>query len=70
MDSCEKTEKFSVGDIDSPDSFDYDVYYKVVPGLTYEVAQKGKMTPQVQERFLESIRWLIEVKQVKHLSVV
>ena len=25
------------GDIDSPDSFAYDVYYRVVPGLTFEM---------------------------------
>lgn len=25
------------GDIDSPDSFDYDVFYRVVPGLTFEM---------------------------------
>ena len=25
------------GDIDSPESFAYDVFYKVVPGLTFEM---------------------------------
>ncbi|KRY04188.1 hypothetical protein T01_9598, partial [Trichinella spiralis] len=34
------------GDIDHPDSFDCDVYYKVVPGLTFEMCQKGKMTEE------------------------
>ena len=27
------------GDIDHPDSFNCDVYYKVVPGLTLEICQ-------------------------------
>eukprot|EP00966_Prymnesium_polylepis_P042678 991919-Prymnesium_polylepis.1 len=29
------------GDIDSAESFDYDVIYRVVPGLTFDVCQKG-----------------------------
>ena len=31
------------GNIDCPDSFDCDVCYKVVPGLTFEIRQKGKI---------------------------
>ena len=30
------------GDVDSPDSFSYDVIYRVVPGLSFEVAQSGR----------------------------
>ena len=30
------------GDVDSPDSFSYDVVYRTVPGLTFEMAQFGK----------------------------
>ena len=30
------------GDVDSPDSFSYDVIYRTVPGLTFEMAQFGK----------------------------
>lgn len=56
-----------VGDIDHADSFDYDVYYKVVPGLTFEMCMEGDMTEEVRERFLESIRWLI---QTKHVNVI
>jgi len=52
------------GDIDSPATFPYDVYYKVVPGLTFEMCQSGKMTKQVEERFKSSIRWLAEEKHV------
>ena len=34
----------AVGDIDHPESFDYRVYYHVVRGLTFEMAQSGVMT--------------------------
>jgi len=46
------------GDIDHPDSFAYDVYYRVVPGLTFAMCQSGKMTPAVQAEFLEAVEWL------------
>lgn len=46
------------GDIDSPDSFPYDVYYRVVPGLTFEMCQSGKMTPQVEQNFKTAIAFL------------
>jgi len=45
----------SPGDIDSPDSFGYDVYYRAVPGFTFEMAQIGKMTPEVEKEFIEAI---------------
>ena len=56
------------GDIDCPDSFDYDVYYKVVPGLTFEVCKEGKMTEEVENRFKESIKWLVEEKKVNAIT--
>ncbi|XP_075246718.1 uncharacterized protein LOC142340136 isoform X2 [Convolutriloba macropyga] len=56
------------GDIDHPASYDYDVYYKVVPGLTFEMTQKGELTPQVQKRFIESIQWLIKEKNVNVIT--
>lgn len=46
------------GDIDSPESFEYDVYYRVVPGLTFEMCQSGKLTPDVRIEFLEAVEWL------------
>ena len=52
------------GDIDCPKSFPYDVYYKVVPGLTFNMCQSGNLTDEVQERFRESIQWLLEEKKV------
>jgi len=46
------------GDIDCPGSYDYDVKYRCVPGLSFDMAQSGKMTPQVQEAFIKSCKWL------------
>lgn len=46
------------GDIDHPDSFDYDVFYRVVPGLTFAMCQSGKMTPDVEAEFIEAVEWL------------
>lgn len=51
------------GDIDCSDSFSCDVYYKVVPGLTFEMCQKGEMTEEVKQRFKDSIKWLVEEKK-------
>lgn len=46
------------GDIDSPESFGYDVFYRVVPGLTFEMCQSGKLTADVRIEFLEAVDWL------------
>merc|ERR1719183_1135914 len=46
------------GDIDCPDSFNYDVYYRVVPGLTFSMCQSGKLTSDVRMEFLEAVDWL------------
>lgn len=56
------------GDIDCPDSFDCDVYYKVVPGLTFEMCQKGEITEEVKQRFKDSIKWLVEEKKVHGIT--
>ena len=51
------------GDIDSPDSYDYPVIYRVVPGLTFQMAQSGDLTPEVMEEMKEALRWLtVEAK--------
>jgi len=55
------------GDIDHPGSFGYDVYYRVVPGLTFAMCQKGKMTPAVEKEFVEAIAFL-ESKQVSGIT--
>eukprot|EP00429_Kryptoperidinium_foliaceum_P051093 CAMPEP_0176105734 /NCGR_PEP_ID=MMETSP0120_2-20121206/53059_1 /TAXON_ID=160619 /ORGANISM="Kryptoperidinium foliaceum, Strain CCMP 1326" /LENGTH=691 /DNA_ID=CAMNT_0017439851 /DNA_START=65 /DNA_END=2140 /DNA_ORIENTATION=+ len=46
------------GDIDSPASFGYDVFFRVVPGMTFEMCQSGKFTPAVERNFSEAIKWL------------
>lgn len=46
------------GDIDCPASYGYDVIYKVCPGLTFEMAQGGKFTPEVEREFASCIKFL------------
>merc|ERR1719352_1349909 len=48
------------GDIDSPESFGYDVFYRVVPGFTFEMCQSGKLTSQVEQNFEEALDWLVQ----------
>jgi hypothetical protein len=48
----------AAGDIDSPASFGYDVYYRVCPGLTFEMAQNGRFTEEVERNFAEAIKYL------------
>ena len=56
------------GDIDCPDSFPYDVFYKVVPGLTFEMCQSGTLTEEVEENFKNSIHWLVDEKKVSGIT--
>jgi hypothetical protein len=46
------------GDIDSPQSYEYKVVYRVVPGLTFTMCQSGVMTPEVELEFIEAIKFL------------
>ena len=56
------------GDIDCPDTFGYSVFYKVVPGLTFDMVQEGAMPEDVQNRFTESVNWLIDEKNVNAIT--
>ena len=56
------------GDIDSPDSLDCYVYYKVLPGLTFKMCKEGKTTPPVEKRFKNSIKWLVEKTKVNAIT--
>mmetsp|Transcript_27955 Transcript_27955/g.50903 ORF Transcript_27955/g.50903 Transcript_27955/m.50903 type:complete len:636 (-) Transcript_27955:406-2313(-) len=56
------------GDIDSPQSYAYDVYYRVVPGLTFTMCQSGKMTPEVEKEFIEAINYLKNEKKVSAIT--
>jgi len=59
----------ALGDIDHIGTFNFDVYYKVVPGLTFELCQKGeRLQGKVEERFRQSIMWLIKEKNVKVIT--
>lgn len=46
------------GDSDHPGSFGYDVYYRCVPGLTFEMCQSGQFTELVERRFADAIKHL------------
>jgi len=56
------------GDIDSSESFGYDVHYKVVPGLTFQMCQENAMTEEVGERFDAAVKWLCEEKNVSGIT--
>mmetsp|Transcript_3850 Transcript_3850/g.6777 ORF Transcript_3850/g.6777 Transcript_3850/m.6777 type:complete len:707 (-) Transcript_3850:206-2326(-) len=48
----------AAGDTDSPASYGYDVFYRATPGLTFEAAQAGQFSEEVERRFAESIKYL------------
>lgn len=56
------------GDIDCSDSFNYDVFYRVVPGLTFDMCMSNTMTPKVEIQFRNAVKWLSEVKNVSGIS--
>ena len=58
----------SLGDIDCPKSFAYNVYYRTVPGLTFEICQSGTFTNKIIENFNNAIQWLIEEKKVSAIT--
>jgi len=56
------------GDICSLDSYGYHVFYKVVPGFTFEMCQSGKLSEEVEKRFKQTIKWLAEEKKVDAIT--
>lgn len=46
------------GDIDHPDTYNYDVIYRVIPGLTFEMCQSGLITHKVLENIIEAVKFL------------
>lgn len=46
----------SPGDIDHPGSYDYDVYYRMVKGLTFEMCQAGTLTPEVEKEMMQAVK--------------
>ena len=55
------------GDIDHPGSYQYDVFYRAVPGLTFEMCQSGKLSEEVETKFKEAIDFL-EAKKVSGIT--
>lgn len=56
------------GDIDSPASFSYPVFYRAVPGLTFQMCQSGQLSPEVAKEFDDAIRWLDTTKGVSAIT--
>jgi len=62
------------GDIDSPESYDYDVFYRTVPGLTFGMCQHavpGTGTPlpaAIMKGFVEAIQYLDQEKNVSGIT--
>ncbi|CAK9019256.1 unnamed protein product [Durusdinium trenchii] len=54
------------GDVDHPGSYGYEVHYHMVEGLTFEMCQSGKLTPEVEAAFLHGLRTL----ESKGVSVI
>jgi Asp/Glu/hydantoin racemase len=48
------------GDVDSPLSYDYQVLYRAVPGLTFDMCKSGKLTPEVEKQLMDAVDWLVE----------
>jgi len=48
------------GDIDHPDTYDYEVIYRVIPRLTFEMCQSGKITEEVKSNCIEAVKFLNE----------
>ena len=46
------------GDIDHPDTYNYDVIYRVIPGLTFEMCQSGLITHKVLENIIDAVKFL------------
>ena len=46
------------GDIDHPDTYNYDVIYRVVPGLTFQMCQDGNITKDVEFNIIEAVKFL------------
>ena len=59
------------GDVDSPDSFSYDVVYRTVPGLTFEMAQFGKYVIMLKYFIFKSMLFEMQIIVFRaHLKLV
>jgi len=46
------------GDLAHPESFDFDVVYRVIPGLTFEMAQTQNIPAPVKANFIRAVQFL------------
>jgi len=46
------------GDVDHPSTFPYPTFYRVVPGLTYQMCRDDNMTPEVKEQWKQAVKYL------------
>lgn len=56
------------GDVDCPESYNYPVVYRAVPGLTFEMCQSGEMTHKVETKFKEAIDFLVYEEKCKVIT--
>mmetsp|Transcript_23584 Transcript_23584/g.33688 ORF Transcript_23584/g.33688 Transcript_23584/m.33688 type:complete len:273 (+) Transcript_23584:24-842(+) len=49
---------FSYIYVDHPESFDYPVVYRVIPGLTFEMCQAGDLTEEVKRECRHAVQYL------------
>jgi len=58
------------GDIDHPGSFEYDVFYRAVPGLSFGICQnwETQKTPEVEANLIEAIKFLDVEKGVSGIT--
>jgi len=59
----------SPGDIDHPDSFEYDVFYHCVPGLTFDKCMNNaEVEGKIKKGIDKAIEYLIDEKKVSGIS--
>ena len=58
----------AVGDVDHPDSYHYPVIYRVVPRLTFQMAQSGQLTLAVAVELDRAIQWLDQEADVNAIT--
>ena len=58
----------ALGDVACSKSFTYNVYYRTVPGLTFEMCQTGMLTDKIRENFKDAILWLLKEKKVSAIT--
>lgn len=52
------------GDLDSPESFNFPTFFRVVPGLTFEMCQEGGMPDKVKKHLKDAVEFLTNEKKV------